>query len=80
MTCREVVDFLMAYDSGELPPDQRRVFDEHIADCAPCRTYLATYRETVVAAKDAFDPDDVSPPPEELVDAILVARRRGEGR
>ena len=80
MTCREVVDFLMAYDSGKRPPDQRRVFDTHIADCAACRTYLATYRATVAAAKNAFDLDDVSPPPEDLVDAILAARRRGEGR
>ncbi len=76
MTCREVVEFLMAYDAGELAPDERRAFDAHVADCPPCRRYIAGYRQTIAAAKDACEPRDASPPPEDLVAAILAARRR----
>ena len=77
MTCREMVDFLMAYLDGELPDDQRARFDAHLAACPPCVTYLETYRETVALGKAVCQrdedptPDDV---PEALVQAILAAR------
>jgi len=78
MTCKEFVDFLMAYLDGELPAGQRSTFEGHLADCPPCKTYLNTYRETVAlgrgvcAGEDAAVPEDV---PEALVLAILAARR-----
>ena len=31
MTCRDVVEFLMDYLSAELPPDDRALFDAHLA-------------------------------------------------
>ena len=78
MTCRELVDFLMAYLDDELPEAQRAEFREHLGACPPCVTYLDTYRETVrlgrevCAAPDGPVPEDV---PEQLVAAILRARR-----
>lgn len=80
MTCRELTDFLGAYLDGELAADVRRRFDEHLAACPECAAYLETYRETVKLAKTAFaDPDAPTPAsvPEELVQAILRARRKG---
>jgi anti-sigma factor RsiW len=77
MTCREFVDFLIDYDSGELPEAQRAPFDEHLVVCPPCIAYLETYRETVALGKAAFqEPDDPLPDevPEALVRAILTAR------
>jgi len=79
MTCRDLVDFLMDYLSGELPPLQRTAFEEHLRDCPRCIAYLKSYQETVKLGRDAFRdrdeevPDDV---PEELVQAILAARRK----
>ena len=78
MTCRELIDFLLAYVDGELPPARRAVFDAHLALCAPCQRYLDTYREAIALGRDACGPhadepiaDDV---PEDLVRAILAAR------
>lgn len=78
MTCRELIEFLMHYLDGELPPERRRVFEAHLAICAACRRYLATYEESVALGKAACgeDPNDPIPAdvPEELVQAILAAR------
>ena len=80
MTCQEFIDFLMAYLDGELPDDERAVFDAHLDICAACVTYLDTYRKTlelenllVRESRDSPVPDDV---PEDLVRAILAASRK----
>lgn len=78
MTCRAVIGFLGSYVDEELSPDVRRRFEEHLAICPQCTAYLDTYRRTVHVAKDAARPADASLPdeiPEELVKAILAARR-----
>jgi anti-sigma factor RsiW len=78
MTCRELIDFLMAYLDGELPADQARVFEEHLHLCPPCEAYLETYREAVRAGRAACAEDDATPAeaPEDLVQAILAARAK----
>ena len=78
MTCREFVEFLMAYLDRELPDSQRTVFEGHIRLCPPCGDYLTTYRETVEMGKRVCRDGDGPVPeeaPEELVRAILAARR-----
>jgi len=80
MTCRELIDFLGAYLDGELSDEVRRRFGEHLAACPECSAYLETYRATVKLTKGAFrDPDGPVPAdvPEDLVKAILAARRKG---
>ena len=73
MTCKEFVDFLWRYLDGELPDEERSVFDAHLAVCPACVRYLETYRETVRLSRDAaLDPAEA---PEELVQAILDACR-----
>jgi len=81
MTCQELVEFLMAYDDGELPGNQREVFDRHLEICPPCVTYLETYRETVRLGKALCDDPAGGPPaecPEALVQAILAASKSGQ--
>ena len=83
LTCREVADFLMAYEEGELSPAERSEFDAHLAVCPDCVAYLASYRATVALGKRAFldeDADAADEVPEDLVRAVLAARRRGQGR
>jgi anti-sigma factor RsiW len=76
LTCREFVEFLMAYLSGELPAEQRAVFEEHLRDCRCCTTYLRTYEQTVDIEKIACGCCDPPPAdvPEDLIRAILAAR------
>jgi predicted anti-sigma-YlaC factor YlaD len=79
VTCRELADFLADYLSGELPAEARATFEHHLGLCANCRNYLTSYDETVKLGRRAFDDDDAHVPavvPEDLVKAILAARRR----
>lgn len=79
LTCREVTDFLMDYVSGDLPLWTRAKFEFHLQICSNCRTYLQSYRDTIALGKAAFDdpetPAGAADVPEDLVKAILAARR-----
>lgn len=74
MTCREFADFIQAYVAGELGADVLARFEEHVAVCPNCVTYLAQYRDAMAMGRAAFDdldagvPDDV---PEDLVGAMM---------
>ncbi len=78
MTCREFADFIADYWSGELASDGRAAFEHHLRLCVNCQNYLAGYEQTVKLGRRAFADDDGPVPaevPEELVQAILSARR-----
>ena len=77
MTCKEFVDFLMAYLDEELPQGERSTFEGHLVDCPPCKVYLETYRETVALGRGCCRDDDPVPDdvPDALVNAILAARK-----
>jgi anti-sigma factor RsiW len=78
VTCREFADFMSDYLSGELPPEVRARFDDHLVRCANCRRYLMSYQESLKLGKHAYDDDGLDLPadvPEDLVRAILGARR-----
>ena len=78
MTCRELVEFLMDYLDGVLPDPERSSFEGHLGDCPDCAAYLATYGEAVRLGKEACTAGDAIPAevPEDLVRAVLAARRR----
>jgi anti-sigma factor RsiW len=77
LTCRELTDCLADYFAGELRPNERAVFEEHLAECPDCVAYLGSYAETMRLAKDASDDDPIpADVPDELVQAILEARKR----
>jgi len=75
LTCRELSELLAGYFAGELDPDVRMLFEEHLVECPECVAYLRSYAETMRLAKDAYEADAVPVEfPEELMRAILVAR------
>lgn len=82
MNCREFVDFLMSYLEGELEAEPTRVFEDHMRLCPPCLTYLDTYRDTIrlgkLACRDELE-RSLEEPPEQLIRAILAARREMPG-
>jgi anti-sigma factor RsiW len=47
LSCQELVELVTDYLEGALPAELRRRFDDHIAHCAGCRTYLAQMRVTI---------------------------------
>ena len=83
MTCRELAEFLMDYLDGALPEDDRHRFEGHLGECPDCVAYLQSYRAAVRLGRSLCDEADDTPPagmPEELVRAILAARREFGGR
>jgi anti-sigma factor RsiW len=49
LTCQQVTALLVEYVNGTLAPETRRLFQEHLRDCADCLAYLRTYRATIRA-------------------------------
>lgn len=77
ITCEEVITFLLDYLSRELAADQERHFERHLAICASCTAYLATYEQTVKLGREVLRQELESRPPAlggDLVRAILRAR------
>ena len=70
MSCAEIVELVTEYVEGGLSTADRDRFEEHIAFCTPCLTYLDQMRQTV-AGIGAVPPDKLSPALEEsLVEAF----------
>ena len=53
MNCREFIDFLLHYFSGEMPCEIRAQFHEHIGECPDCVAYLRCYEVTLKFARVA---------------------------
>jgi anti-sigma factor RsiW len=80
MTCKDFISFLTDYLRGELPEGQQALSEKHLEVCSSCVAYLSNYRDTVELSKAAMcDPDGPVPRevPEELVAAVLTARKAG---
>ncbi len=78
MTCRDLAEFLIDYLDGDLPAEQRLVFETHLRRCPPCEAYLRTYEATIRITKLVHTetcPEKGHTCPEELVLAILAASR-----
>ena len=76
LTCRQIIDFVQAFLDGELPLRERTVFELHLTICPDCVNYLQSYLSTQALSKMAADVEpEVKPIPDELVQAILAARK-----
>jgi anti-sigma factor (TIGR02949 family) len=81
MTCHEITDFLMDFLDRELPAAQRAEFEEHLKACPPCVEFMQSYEQTRELGCRCYQEDE--PPagmPEELVQAILAARKAGDAQ
>ena len=71
LTCKELVELVTEYFEGQLPGSVRDRFEDHLAECQPCRTYLEQMRRTVELT-GALREHDISP----QVEATLLAAFR----
>ena len=78
LPCREVLDFLYLYLSGELPEEEMAEFHRHVAVCPSCVNYIESYKQTIALGQAAFRDEEEAERaiPDELVAAIRVARRK----
>lgn len=72
LTCREFIEFIDDYLTGDLPVEVRAASDHHLSKCPYCEDYLKTFRTTLELVRSARGTDD--PVPEELIRAILAGR------
>ena len=60
LSCQELVELVTDYDEDALAPEERRRFEEHLAECGNCLRYLEQLRETIriagSLAPEALDP------------------------
>jgi anti-sigma factor RsiW len=77
LTCREFIDFLDDYLTGDQPAKVRAEFERHLSICPVCVDYLKTYRAAVRLAAASGEQEIPADAPEELIQAILAARRKG---
>lgn len=47
MTCREVAEVLLEFESGELPREHRARALQHMDDCPSCVAFVESYRLTI---------------------------------
>lgn len=78
MNCQDLVELVTAYFEGTLPHAERQRFEDHLAACPGCRTYVGQMRRTVWALGAL--PEESIPP--DARDALLQAFRgwRATGR
>jgi len=50
LTCKELVEVVTDYLEGRMPPDRRLLFEEHLAFCSWCVTYVEQMRATIRVA------------------------------
>ena len=81
MTDHQWSELAAPYVLGALPPDERKRFAAHLAECAACRGEVQALREVAVLLPDAAP---VATPPTGLRDRILREARQvrpiGHGR
>ena len=47
MPCQELVELVSDYLEDRLSPDDRLRFEQHLAACDACRTYMEQFRQTI---------------------------------
>jgi hypothetical protein len=58
MTCREFVEHLAEFLSGELRESLRQQAQAHLLECPDCRHYQLSYAVTVRLTRVAYDDHD----------------------
>jgi anti-sigma factor RsiW len=76
-TCRQVIlDLLIEYEDGTMPPSDRSDFERHIEMCPPCVRFLTTYRATGKTLK-LLKPEEI---PSDLAQSVLAFVRSRAGK
>jgi hypothetical protein len=71
VTCAQVVELVTAFFEDRLSPDDTERFEEHLAFCDGCSTYLEQMRATIAATGRLREADL----PQALQDGLLAAFR-----
>lgn len=70
LTCRELVEVVTDYLEGRMPAERRLLFEEHVAFCSWCQTYLDQMRHTIRATGTLREEDLGADTRDRLLDAF----------
>jgi hypothetical protein len=70
ITCKELVEVVTDYLESRMPLDRRALFEEHLASCAGCQTYLEQMRETI-RLTGSLREDDLNPDSRDALLGVL---------
>jgi anti-sigma factor RsiW len=76
MACQELVELVTAYLEGYLATAERARFEEHLATCSGCRTYLEQMRMTLCALDRVPEPSISTEVREQLLRLYRAWHRR----
>jgi anti-sigma factor RsiW len=76
ITCRELIEDLHLFLSGELTPDRKEDFERHLNRCDACVAYGEQYRVTVRLAKTALAAEPEGAMPDDLIRSVVLEFRR----
>jgi hypothetical protein len=68
LECRKIAELLGEYLDGSLPTHTRELLEWHIDGCAPCVSFMRTYKETIRVTGRLPD----APVPRELKQRLLA--------
>ena len=77
ITCRDLVELLIEFDSDELPSEKRDLIEQHLGCCSPCLAYVQSYR-IVVQVTRRLPPARLPPRLEQRLRTILRENGKGE--
>ena len=76
LTCQELVEVVTDYLEGTMPPERRLLFEEHLALCDWCQTYLEQMRATI-RLTGTLEEENLTPEAREaLLDVFRDWKRR----
>lgn len=70
LACNELVEIITDYLEGSLSPQEKARFEEHLALCEGCRTYLEQMRLTIRATGMLSEESIPAPAKHELLRAF----------
>lgn len=76
MSCQELVEVITDYLEGNLSPADRARFEEHLAVCPGCQTYLDQMRQVIRTLGQLTGESLPSPAREELLQAFRSWKRK----
>jgi predicted anti-sigma-YlaC factor YlaD len=71
LECSVVVEVVTDYLEGDMAPEERRRFDEHLADCDGCQVYVEQMRTVI---RLAGRPTVEAVPPETMAGLLRAFR------
>jgi len=70
LTCQEFVELVTDLLSGDMPPEDRALLEQHLLVCPPCTLHLAQMKTTIDVTGRLRPPPDSRPPSQEMLEVF----------